>query len=115
MPHHREYVGRVISDKMQKTVVVLVEWTWHHPLYKKAVRRRTKFYAHDPRDECREGDIVRIVEVRPLSKTKRWLVKEILRRGQRVEAPPPEAVEVPEAGTAPAGEAVQPSDEEREP
>jgi len=114
MPHHREYIGRVISDKMQKTVVVLVEWTWHHPLYKKAVRRRTKFYAHDPKEECREGDVVRIVEVRPISKTKRWLVKEVLRRGERVEAPPPSAVEVLEPEAMPAGETAQPSVEEQE-
>lgn len=88
MPHHREYIGHVISTKMQKTVVVAVEWMQHHPLYKKAIRRVTKLYAHDPRQECRLGDTVRVVEVRPLSKTKRWLVKEILRRGEVPEVAP---------------------------
>ncbi|MCS7207733.1 MAG: 30S ribosomal protein S17 [Dehalococcoidia bacterium] len=88
MPRNKEYVGRVISAKMQKTVVVAVEWVQHHPLYKKAIRRITKLYAHDPRQECRLGDVVRVIEVRPLSKTKRWVVKEILRRGAVPEVAP---------------------------
>ena len=71
-------VGRVISDKMDKTVVVAVEWRRAHPIYKKAVRRRTRFKAHDEQNSCRIGDLVRIVESRPLSKTKRWRVAEIL-------------------------------------
>ncbi|GBD10967.1 30S ribosomal protein S17 [bacterium HR23] len=93
MAHHREYIGRVVSAKMQKTVVVAVEWVQHHPLYKKALRRITKLYAHDPRQECRPGDTVRVVEVRPLSKTKRWVVKEVLRRGEVPEVAP-QAVDV---------------------
>ena len=85
--HHREHIGRVISDKMERTVVVAVRWVQHHPRYRKAIRRVTKLYAHDPRDECRVGDRVRVVEVRPLSKTKRWLVREIVQRQGVVEAP----------------------------
>ena len=70
--------GRVISNKMQKTVVVAIDWVEHHRMYGKAIRRVTKLYAHDPRQECRLGDIVRMVEVRPLSKSKRWLVKAVV-------------------------------------
>lgn len=88
MPHHKEYIGRVISTRMQKTVVVAVEWVQHHPLYKKAMRRVTKLYAHDPRQVCRMGDTVRVVGVRPLSKTKRWLVKEVIARGEMPEVAP---------------------------
>lgn len=73
-------VGRVVSDKMDKTVIVAVEYTRQHPLYKKAMKRTSKFAAHDERNECRIGDIVRIEETRPLSKTKRWIVREVLQR-----------------------------------
>ena len=71
-------VGTVVSDKMDKTVVVVYEWSQPHPIYRKAVRRRTKFYAHDERNDCKLGDTVRIIESRPRSKTKRWRVAEIL-------------------------------------
>lgn len=71
-------VGVVISDKMKKTVVVLVERQVRHPLYKKTIKKRKKFLAHDEYEKCKVGDIVRIVETRPLSKRKRWRVKEIL-------------------------------------
>ena len=71
-------IGRVVSDKMDKTVVVVYEWSQPHPIYKKAVRRRTKFYAHDEQNRCRLGDTVRIIESRPRSKNKRWRVDEIL-------------------------------------
>ena len=71
-------VGKVVSDKMDKTVVVVYEWSQPHPVYKKAVRRRTKFYAHDEENRCRLGDTVRIVESRPRSKNKRWRVADIL-------------------------------------
>lgn len=70
--------GRVISNKMQKTVVVALDRVEHHRMYGKAIRRVTKLYAHDPRQECQPGDIVRMVEVRPLSKSKRWLVKAVV-------------------------------------
>ena len=81
-------VGRVISDKMDKTVVVAVEWRRAHPIYKKAVRRRTRFKAHDEQNSCRIGDLVRIVESRPLSKTKRWRVAEILSSVEIAEVQP---------------------------
>lgn len=70
--------GRVISNKMMKTVVVEVESLRRHPLYKKTLRQRAKFKAHDESDACRVGDVVRIVETRPLSKEKHWRVAEII-------------------------------------
>ncbi|WP_035107616.1 30S ribosomal protein S17 [Desulfovirgula thermocuniculi] len=79
-------VGRVVSDKMDKTVVVAVERLVRHPLYQKVVRRTKKFKAHDEHNECRVGDKVRIMETRPLSKEKRWRVVEILERARGVEA-----------------------------
>jgi len=85
---------------MHKTVVVAVEWRQHHPLYKKAVRRTTKFYAHDEGQQCQVGDLVRIAETRPLSRLKRWRVTGILARGEGVELPSAE-IEVP-AKEAPA-------------
>ncbi len=81
----KERVGVVVSDKMDKTRVVVVERLMQHPKYKKYVRRRKKFYAHDENNEAREGDLVRIVETRPLSKMKRWRIVEILRRAKRLE------------------------------
>ena len=81
-------VGRVISDKMDKTIIVAVEWRRAHPIYKKAVRRRTRFRAHDEQNTCRIGDLVRIVETRPLSKTKRWRLEEILSRQEIAEVQP---------------------------
>jgi small subunit ribosomal protein S17 len=71
-------VGRVISDKMDKTVVVAVDFTVRHPIYKKSMRRTHKFKAHDEQNRCKTGDRVRIEETRPLSKEKRWIVREIL-------------------------------------
>ena len=65
-------VGRVVSDKMEKTIVVAVEDFVRHPLYGKAVKRTKKFKAHDENNECRIGDKVRIMETRPISKDKRW-------------------------------------------
>lgn len=73
-------IGRVVSDKMDKTVVVAVEWRRPHRVYKKPVRRETRFVAHDPENNCKIGDTVRIREGRPLSKTKRWRVVGILQR-----------------------------------
>jgi small subunit ribosomal protein S17 len=81
-------VGRVVSDKMDKTVVVTVEALKRHPLYKKTIRKAVKYKAHDERNECRSGDIVRIIETRPLSRDKRWRVAEIITRGEVVEVPP---------------------------
>ena len=74
-------VGRVVSTKMEKTVVVTVERQRTHRLYKKAVRRQTRFKAHDESAVCVEGDLVRIQETRPLSRDKRWRVTEVLERG----------------------------------
>ncbi|MGD9100819.1 MAG: 30S ribosomal protein S17 [Anaerolineae bacterium] len=73
-------VGRVTSDKMNKTVVVVVERTVRHPLYGKVLRRVKKYKAHDEQNECQVGDRVRIIESRPLSRHKRWRVIEILDR-----------------------------------
>jgi small subunit ribosomal protein S17 len=75
-------VGVVVSDKMDKTVVVRVQETVRHPLYRKTLRRETKFKAHDAANECRIGDQVMIAETRPLSKTKRWRVAQILERAK---------------------------------
>ena len=77
----KEKVGRVVSDKMDKTIVVSVERLSRHPLYKRVIRLTTKFKAHDERNEARIGDTVRIVESRPLSATKRWRMVEIVQRG----------------------------------
>ncbi|MCC7025216.1 MAG: 30S ribosomal protein S17 [Thermomicrobiales bacterium] len=77
-------VGRVVSDKMEKTVVVSVDSVRRHPLYHKRITRTNKFLAHDEQNTCRPGDLVRIEETRPLSKRKRWIVREILERGVQV-------------------------------
>lgn len=74
--------GRVVSDKMDKTVVVAVESLVPHPIYGRRIRRTKKFKAHDEENQCRTGDVVRIIETRPLSKEKRWRVVEILRRAE---------------------------------
>jgi small subunit ribosomal protein S17 len=76
----KEKVGRVVSDKMDKTIVVSVERLSRHPLYKRVIRLSTKFKAHDENNEARIGDTVRIVESRPLSATKRWRMVEIVAR-----------------------------------
>ncbi|NEP63896.1 MAG: 30S ribosomal protein S17 [Symploca sp. SIO2G7] len=80
----KELTGRVISDKMEKTVVVAVESRVPHPKYKKIVVRTKKYKAHDDTDECKAGDIVRIRETRPLSRTKCWIVADILSRSEKV-------------------------------
>jgi len=75
----KSMVGQVVSNRMDKTVVVVVERLARHPLYKKVIRTRKKFKAHDADNACLVGDLVRIVESRPLSREKRWLVEEILK------------------------------------
>ena len=75
-------MGRVISDKMDKTVVVQVATRKSHPLYKKVLQRRANFKAHDETNECRIGDLVRIMETRPLSKDKRWRVVEVVEKAR---------------------------------
>ncbi|MDZ4383115.1 MAG: 30S ribosomal protein S17 [Nitrospirota bacterium] len=74
------YTGKVISDKMDKTVVVAVERLTRHPLYKKTIKKIAKFKAHDEENKCKAGDKVSIVESRPLSKDKRWRVLEIVEK-----------------------------------
>ncbi len=73
-------IGTVVSDKMDKTVVVKVERVYRHPMYGKVVKSHKKFYAHDENNQCKIGDVVKIMETRPLSKLKRWRVMEILQR-----------------------------------
>ena len=86
--------GTVVSNKMDKTVVVLVETSRHHALYKKVVRHKAKFKAHDEDNSCGIGDTVRIIETRPLSKEKRWRVVEILRKREIAEVQPAEISDV---------------------
>jgi small subunit ribosomal protein S17 len=80
----RTLSGRVVSDKMDKTVTVLVERKVKHPLIGKVVRRSNKFHAHDETNECKEGDLVIIEESRPLSRTKTWRVSKILEKSSNV-------------------------------
>lgn len=77
-------VGRVVSDKMDKTVVVAVDYRREHRIYRKALRRTSRFTAHDEQNQYRTGDIVRIEETRPLSKKKKWIVRELIERPTRV-------------------------------
>lgn len=88
--HQKTRQGRVVSDKMDKTVVVAVETARRHPLYKRAIRGTIKYKAHDENNRCHLGDIVMIVETRPLSKEKRWRVAEILTKGEVVDIEPEE-------------------------
>jgi small subunit ribosomal protein S17 len=77
--HHQEKIGIVKSAKMQKTIVVEVRRRVAHPVYKRIVTKRSRFMAHDEHGKAHEGDMVRIVESRPLSKNKRWSLKEVIR------------------------------------
>ncbi|MFH1662406.1 MAG: 30S ribosomal protein S17 [Chloroflexota bacterium] len=83
-------IGRIVSDKMDKTVVVAVETLKRHPLYKKTFKKVVKFKAHDENNKCRVGDKVRIIETRPLSRQKRWRIDEIITRQEVVEVKPQE-------------------------
>jgi len=85
--------GKVISNKMNKTVVVSVERLVSHPLYKKVTRQARHFKAHDENNNCKLGDVVTIVETRPLSKDKRWRVTKILKTGKVAEIQPEEIAE----------------------
>ncbi len=78
----KEFVGVVVSDKMDKTVVVRVDRKAPHPLYKKHIIKSKKYHAHDPDNRCKVGDLVVIRETRPISKTKRWVVVKILQKMQ---------------------------------
>jgi small subunit ribosomal protein S17 len=75
-------VGRVVSDRMDKTVVVQISHRKSHPLYKKVVQQRERFKAHDETNECKVGDLVRIMETRPLSKEKHWRVVEVVEKAR---------------------------------
>ena len=86
--HKNEKIGQVVSTKMQKTIVVEVSRRVPHPLYKRIIGKRKKFYAHDEERSAKKGDIVRIIECRPLSKLKRWRLAEVVRRAAQVGAQP---------------------------
>lgn len=75
-------IGTVVSDAMDKTVVVRIDRRIQHPLYKRIISRSSKLYAHDESNECKAGDVVKVMSTRPLSKTKRWRVTEIVERAK---------------------------------
>ncbi len=83
-------IGHVVSDKMDKTVVVAVEIVKRHPLYRKTFKRVVRYKAHDENNKCKLGDRVRIVETRPLSGQKRWRVAEVITKGEVIEVKPQE-------------------------
>ena len=85
-----EKIGEVVSTKMEKTIVVVVSRRVPHPLYKRIIGKRKKFYAHDAESTANLGDVVRIIECRPLSKLKRWNLVEVMRRAPQVGAQPKE-------------------------
>jgi len=85
-PHKQTKVGEVVSTKMEKTIVVEVVRRVAHPLYRRIVSRKKKFHAHDAEGRARVGDRVRIIESRPLSKTKRWTLDEVVLEAKRVES-----------------------------
>ncbi len=87
----RRLVGQVVSNKMQKTVVVLVRQTRQHRLYGKVIQVSKRYKAHDENNSCQMGDQVRIVESRPFSKDKHWMVEEILQRVEQVDTRPLQA------------------------
>ncbi|MBI50590.1 MAG: 30S ribosomal protein S17 [Chloroflexi bacterium] len=86
-------VGTVVSEKMDKTVVVSTQWRQPHRLYKKNVRKWSRFMAHDEKNECTLGDTVQIIETRPLSKNKRWKVARIIQKNDLAEIQPDEITE----------------------
>ena len=90
MVEHRRkiLIGEVVSDRMQKTITVKVERRVRHPVYERVVKQSKKFHVHDEQNVCRVGDTVRIIETRPLSKTKCWRLLDILRRPAGVTAAP---------------------------
>ena len=75
-------IGKVIGDKMNKTVIVAVNTPWRHPVYNKTVRRIIKYYVHDEKKESKTGDTVRIIETRPISKLKRWRIAEVMTKAE---------------------------------
>ncbi|MBU4194483.1 MAG: 30S ribosomal protein S17 [Actinobacteria bacterium] len=81
-PSRKVRVGRVVSDAMDKTIVVAVESTVRHPLYGKTMKRTNKLYAHDEENQCGVGDMVKVMETRPLSRTKHWRMVSILEKAE---------------------------------
>jgi small subunit ribosomal protein S17 len=102
----KQMIGVVVSNKMDKTAVVAVERRMRHPLYRKIVRRTTKYKAHDATNSSNLGDVVRIVETRPLSREKRWRIAEVIARGNVAEIKPTEigTTELAEVAATPAHE-----------
>ncbi|AII44836.1 MAG: 30S ribosomal protein S17 [Synechococcus sp. BS301-5m-G54] len=98
----KERVGTVVSDKMEKTVVVAVESRFPHPIYQKTVSRTTRYKAHDEDNTCRVGDRVRITETRPMSRHKRWTIAEVLSHSPKADKTDKAAT--PEAEAPPAEE-----------
>ena len=92
--HKNEKVGEVVSTKMQKTIVVQVSRRVPHPLYRRIVMKHKKFYAHDEAGSARVGDVVRIVECRPMSKLKRWTLGDVIRRSALVGTAQPSDLDV---------------------
>lgn len=87
---HKVRLGRVIRDKMDKTVVVAVDVAEHHPLYRKTIKKSIKYKVHDEKKESKVGDVVKIVEARPISRDKRWRLGEIIIKGDVVQIKPEE-------------------------
>ena len=85
---HKERIGRVISDKMEKTVVVEIQVSERHPLYHKRINRSVKYKVHDENKVSKVGDVVKIIETRPLSHDKRWRIAEVITKGEVVEVKP---------------------------
>jgi small subunit ribosomal protein S17 len=81
-PSRKVRTGRVVSDSMDKTAVVAVESLVRHPLYGKTIKRTTKLYAHDEENQCTVGDIVEVMETRPVSKTKRWRLVQVIEKAR---------------------------------
>lgn len=99
----QQKVGRVVSARMDKTIVVEVTRRVPHPLYGRVVQRRKKFYAHDEKNQCGVGDVVRIVESRPLSRLKRWRLVKVLSRAKGVALVEPADLPIGAAGPEEAG------------
>src|SRR3974377_252242 len=98
-----EKVGQVVSTKMAKTIVVEVSRRVPHPIYKRIISKRKRFYAHDEQGQAKMGDVVRIVESRPLSKLKRWTLGYVIRKAVQVSVEPSALDLVPEAARQAAG------------
>jgi small subunit ribosomal protein S17 len=112
--HHQQKVGTVVSNKMDKTIVVSVESLKKHRLYKRTYKQTKHFYAHDDENTCQVGDVVRIEETRPLSKMKRWRLVEIVKRGSGIVPVAELLAEVDPDLTSPTSEESEEHEEELE-